>query len=192
MQKDVPITLPVNDIRSIRLTPYHIRYSDGTVVQNDSSKEREITVLTYDRNNPEDVCRMNAVQTAFMNTGFCFQPMVTQYGWVCACGRLNPDSRFQCSCCGSNRSVVMTLRDEGTVNELLMRYEENLRVQPQQAQTRKKKLIDRASAIVIAAVAVIIIVVILLSNFSCSNTKNNTDNSSSYYQSSSSTGRYTS
>lgn len=154
--------LPHVEIRKIELEESQICYSDGTVLTYLGKDVREFAVADFCDDMDNET--IHAIGNRF-GKQLCVHADEFDCGWICSCQRFNDPTAQKGSCCGNNKTDILSLNNPETVAELLSEYrlkeqerkEMEKVIAIQKEKEDKKRTIKKLIGIVIGIALVFII-----------------------------------
>lgn len=156
------VRLPDSGIRRLELKESQICFADGTVATYKGAKEKEFELNSFEEpETEEEELLFYAIQDVISDK-VKYIPEEDDTGWICGCGRYNPEKYSVCTGCGIEKSAVFQIADPenyGTILEKQKKLEEENRKIEQEKEAKKRKAnMIKGIIVVFAAIVGILLI----------------------------------
>jgi hypothetical protein len=167
--KNVSFSVDVGkyDIKKIDVSVAQIVYTNGEkiVPKEPEIVEYEVEVLSSSWS-PENHFEKEAlsIMKEINNMAICF-PKIHPKGWICVCGRLNPESENNCAKCGNSKQRVFKQFSEDIIKSEIEEREKKEREETERRKEQQKieqeKERRKKKAIIISAIGAIALAIVI-------------------------------
>lgn len=155
------------DIQKVDVSVAQIVYTNGEKIIPRESKiaEYEVEALSLSWS-PDDHFERDAIEILREknNEAICF-PKIHPDGWICVCGRLNPESENNCVWCGDSKQRVFKQFSEDIIKSEIEEREkkelEETERRKEQQKIEQEKLRRKKKTITISAVSAIALAIVI-------------------------------
>lgn len=114
---DLKAKLPEGDIRKLEIVESQICYADGSVVTYSGEQTLSFPLEEYD--NQEEIKALHKLYTDKAK----YKIKDFEQGWICTCGRFNPNDLTKCTLCEKNKSETKKVCSEEGIKSLVEKYQ---------------------------------------------------------------------
>lgn len=159
---EIRVKLPSNEIKRLELEECQICYANGTVSTYQGKNEIDFELEEFTYAGQERV-ELNALKDVF-DSKVTYNPIETEHGWICTCGRLNGVDDIACSLCNHTKNEVkFNLSESGRKAAVEKKKALDIqRKEEAEREAKEKAKADRNKKIGIGVVITLAIIVICL------------------------------